>query len=75
VEPPADVQQWDGTDYTVRPVTGQAANKTYRCPGCQQLIRPGQPHLVTWPADDPEASDRRHWHRVCWEARHRRRPR
>ena len=67
--------EWDGENYAVRPVTGQAAGKTYVCPGCQQLIRPGQPHLVVWPSYQPEAEDRRHWHRVCWDARDRRPPR
>jgi hypothetical protein len=60
----------------VRPVSGAGATKTYRCPGCDQEIRPGTPHLVTWPAaglGGPE--DRRHWHGVCWTARARRRPR
>jgi hypothetical protein len=67
-------ETWRGEDYVVRSVTGAAAAKSYRCPGCDQEIRPGQPHLVTWPAHDSDASDRRHWHTPCWAARERRGP-
>lgn len=57
-------------DWVVRPVTGDAATKTYRCPGCDQEIRPGLAHLVAW---RPGAEgDRRHWHTPCWRARSRR---
>jgi hypothetical protein len=55
-------------------VTGTAASKPYRCPGCDQLIRPAVPHVVCWPLEDVEASDRRHWHTVCWQARETRVP-
>jgi MFS family permease len=67
-------------DWLVRPVTGAAATKTYRCPGCNQEIRPAIPHVVAWPdqaeggADGPGLSERRHWHTACWSARTRRRP-
>ncbi|MCU0266826.1 MAG: hypothetical protein MUC45_12080 [Actinomycetia bacterium] len=77
----------DGT-WVVRPVTGSAATKAYRCPGCDQEIRPATPHVVAWPADGPDdvdpsagtdptgrLADRRHWHTACWAARARRRPR
>ncbi|MDQ4103877.1 MAG: hypothetical protein M3186_09270, partial [Actinomycetota bacterium] len=37
-------------EWVVRTVPGQQALKSYRCPGCDQEIRPGTPHLVTWPA-------------------------
>jgi hypothetical protein len=57
-------------EWVVRPVTAAAAAKTYRCPGCDQEIRPGLPHVAAWRVDDPD--DRRHWHRPCWQARHRR---
>ena len=71
-------------DWAIRPVTGAASGKTYRCPGCDQEIRPGAPHLVAWPAFprdsdldawdvDSAADQRRHWHTVCWRARDRRR--
>ncbi|HVV31248.1 MAG TPA: ATP/GTP-binding protein [Mycobacteriales bacterium] len=51
-------------DWEVRPVSGQAATKRYRCPGCDQEIPPGVPHVVAWAPDAVE--DRRHWHRGCW---------
>jgi hypothetical protein len=75
-------------DWVVRPAAGGAAGgaKTYRCPGCDQEIRPGMPHLVTWaayardsdldPWDTESAAElRRHWHTACWRARDRRRSR
>ena len=44
-------------------VPGAAARKTYRCPGCNQPIPPGTPHLVLWPTDrDDGVEQRRHWH-------------
>jgi hypothetical protein len=62
--PDAVVRLRDG-DWTVRPLSGAAAVKVYRCPGCDHEINPGTPHLVVW---QPErAADRRHWHRPCWE--------
>jgi hypothetical protein len=72
-------------DWVVRPLTGAAsAGKTYRCPGCDQEIRIGTPHVVTWPAytrdsdldpwdTDSAADRRRHWHTACWRARGNRR--
>jgi len=68
-------------DWIVRSVAGASTTKTYRCPGCDQEIRPGVPHLVAWPADTEQAAwhggggldDRRHWHTPCWNARLRRR--
>ena len=67
----------DGTRWNVRPVSG--SDKAYRCPGCDQLIEPGTPHVVAWSADhllgaDAAMADRRHWHDACWRARDRRRP-
>ncbi len=66
------VEEWRGEDYQVRRLTGSASTKPYRCPGCDQLIRPATPHVVAWPLADPEAGDRRHWHSACWRARDRR---
>lgn len=64
----------DGT-WMVRRVTGSASTKVYRCPGCDQEIRPATPHVVAWPADGlGDLGDRRHWHTTCWSARGRRRP-
>jgi len=62
-------------DWIVRMVAGANAVKAYRCPGCDQLIPAGVPHVVAWPADERGgADDRRHWHRPCWNARSRRTP-
>ena len=66
-------------EWFVRPVSGAAAGKAYRCPGCDQEVRAGVPHVVAWPADGPRSDDgalgeRRHWHTPCWAARRRRRP-
>ncbi|MGY1812004.1 hypothetical protein [Blastococcus sp. SYSU D00820] len=80
---PDPVEEAADGDWVVRPVTG-SAGRVYRCPGCDQEIRPGTPHVVTWPAyardsdldpwDTESATDRRrHWHTVCWRARARRR--
>jgi hypothetical protein len=73
------VEEWRGEDYVVRRITGSASTKPYRCPGCDQQIRPATPHVVAWPAGDagaPPASaggeNRRHWHAACWRARDRR---
>jgi hypothetical protein len=68
-------------DWIVRSVSGAGSSKTYRCPGCDQEIKPGVPHVVAWPADTEQAAwhggggldDRRHWHTPCWNARSRRR--
>lgn len=64
------VEEHPDGDWAVRPVTGSGTGKTYRCPGCDQPIRPVTPHLVAWRPDDAE--DRRHWHTTCWRARDRR---
>jgi hypothetical protein len=72
------VERYGGQEYVVRRVTGSAATKPYRCPGCRQVIRPATPHTVAWPvvpsmfADDG-LDERRHWHTACWSARDRRR--
>jgi hypothetical protein len=48
----------------VRHVQPYEAEKSYRCPGCDHDIRPGEGHKVVVPRDAPE--DRRHWHNGCW---------
>jgi hypothetical protein len=78
------VQWWRDVEYRVRAVSGSAPSgsvlagaasaRPYRCPGCDQLLAAGVAHLVAWPADDLDASDRRHWHTACWRARDRRTP-
>lgn len=67
------VESWRGEQWWVRHLTGSAAGKTYRCPGCDQEVRPGMPHVVVWPVDEGTA-ERRHWHTGCWRARDRRGP-
>jgi len=67
------VEEWAGVGYLVRPVSGSGSTKPYRCPGCDQQIPPGTPHVVAWPAGDPDAGHRRHWHTACWRSRDRRR--
>jgi hypothetical protein len=62
----------DGAEWVVRRITGSSSTKTYRCPGCDQEIRPVTPHVVAWPVD--AVDERRHWHTPCWRARHRRAP-
>ena len=73
----------DDDEWGVRQVTGSASTRAYRCPGCDQEIRPATPHVVAWPAsfredgsDDEDAglAQRRHWHTACWRARGRRAP-
>jgi len=69
------VQTWRDGEWQVRAISGPAAVKIYRCPGCDQEIRLGVPHLVAWPADGwGDVTDRRHWHSGCWRARDRRSP-
>jgi hypothetical protein len=56
-------------DWLVRPITGSSSVRTYRCPGCDQEIRPATPHVVAWPVGALE--ERRHWHTACWRRRDR----
>lgn len=60
--------------WIVRSVPGAAAVKTYRCPGCSQVVSPGTPHVVAWPAEPglltaSGLEERRHWHTGCWQRR------
>jgi len=62
-------------EWMVRLIPGGTSEKSYRCPGCDQEIRPGIAHVVVWPADERgDLTDRRHWHTGCWRARDRRAP-
>jgi hypothetical protein len=62
-------------EWVVRAVPGSSSDRVYRCPGCDQLVAAGVPHVVAWPAGEHGSVDeRRHWHRPCWAARTRRRP-
>ncbi len=62
----------DGS-WNVRRLTGVTVVKAYRCPGCQQEIAVGTPHVVAWPTES-DGEERRHWHTGCWAARERRHP-
>ncbi len=74
------IESWPDGDFVVRPVSGAAATKLYRCPGCDHEIAQGVPHVVAWPADaqpfgiNVGVGERRHWHRACWQRRLHRRP-
>ena len=74
VSGPERHETWPDGDWVVRLVPGTTSTKSYRCPGCDQEIPPGTPHLVAWPAELPGPAGRRHWHRPCWEQRMLRRP-
>jgi len=67
------VEEWPDGDWVVRRGTG-ADGRVYRCPGCDQEIRAGLPHVVSWPAWPGGEEERRHWHTACWRARIRRNP-
>jgi hypothetical protein len=67
VRAPAGEQVEDG--FVVRRVPG-SSGRAYRCPGCDQELPSGSPHVVAWPEGRPD--DRRHWHTACWAARDRR---
>lgn len=72
------IENWGGRQWRVRQIPGSAAGKIYRCPGCNQEIRPGVTHLVAWPVEGLPGftgeGERRHWHTACWRARDRRGP-
>jgi hypothetical protein len=73
---PERVEEFQGEEYHVRAITGSTSTKDYRCPGCQQTIRPATPHVVAWPVEPGIFSregldDRRHWHTGCWSRRER----
>ncbi|AQX14720.1 hypothetical protein BCR15_02700 [Tessaracoccus lapidicaptus] len=60
-----------GRTWIVRDVPAHRAVKEYRCPGCDQRVAPGTPHLVAWPDTPPLGAEsglevRRHWHPHCW---------
>jgi len=71
---PEQIESWPDGDWVVRLVPGAASAKSYRCPGCDQEIPAGTPHLVAWPSLSSGPSERRHWHRPCWDRRMQRRP-
>ncbi len=68
-------EAYAGTRWTVRAVSGASATRAYLCPGCQQHVPPGVPHVVVWPAEGVGGlGDRRHWHTGCCQKRDARPP-
>jgi hypothetical protein len=65
-------QSWPDGDFAVRHVSGSGDGKVFRCPGCDQEIHSGTPHVVAWP--EGRLDDRRHWHTACWSKRLHRTP-
>ncbi|MEU8103804.1 ATP/GTP-binding protein [Nonomuraea muscovyensis] len=63
------VEEWPDGEWKVRMLTGASSAKNYRCPGCDQEIPGGQPHLVSWPSWAGGDDERRHWHTTCWRKR------
>jgi hypothetical protein len=63
------LESWPDGEWKVRQVSGDGSGKPYRCPGCDHEIRPGLPHVVSWPAWAGGESERRHWHTACWRKR------
>jgi hypothetical protein len=63
--------QWteDDDGVEVRHVQPYQAVKSYRCPGCDHDIRPGEGHEVVVPRAAPH--ERRHWHTGCWHRQSR----
>ncbi|AJE42555.1 hypothetical protein [Streptomyces nodosus] len=65
-------ESWGGEQWCVRHVAGGSTEgKSYRCPGCDQVIPSGVPHVVAWP-EHSGVDERRHWHKACWNAKDRR---
>jgi hypothetical protein len=63
------VEEWPDGEWKVRVLSGSAAAKVYRCPGCDQEIGAAAPHVVSWPNWPGGEHERRHWHTVCWRKR------
>ncbi len=62
-------ERYAGGLWTVRRIAGTSI-RDYLCPGCQQEIAGGTPHVVAWPAEGVGGmGDRRHWHTGCWQRR------
>jgi len=71
--PPLSAFDDDPDAIEVRHMQPYEAVKTYRCPGCDHEIRPGEGHEVVVPLNSP--AERRHWHTGCWHRETRARDR
>ena len=58
-------EQWSDGNWIVRRISGSAATKDYRCPGCDHEIKPATPHTLSYL--ERYLDERRHWHTACWE--------
>ena len=54
LRPPAGEAVEDG--HVVRRVAGSAPGRAYRCPGCDQELDGGTPHVVAWPEGRSETT-------------------
>lgn len=57
--------------FLVRQVPADRALKSYVCPGCGSVVKPGLAHVVVWPEEPgfgyrSGLDERRHWHSHCW---------
>ena len=71
----AAVQAKADGQWMVQTMRPENAAKTYRCPGCDRPVPPGEGHVVVWPVrpaigSSSAVADRRHWHAACWKLRH-----
>lgn len=69
----ATVVKADGR-WLVQTLAAGRSVKSYLCPGCQQAVPTGTPHVVVWPVQPSIGSsspvdERRHWHQSCWNRR------
>ena len=62
---------WASTEDVKVMASAGERRKSYRCPGCNQEIRPGTAHLVVMEREEFEG--RRHWHTPCWRRELKRR--
>jgi hypothetical protein len=67
----ARLERKEDGEWMVQSMPADSATKSYTCPGCNQTVGPGTPHLVTWPREASigqvvAVDERRHWHSGCW---------
>jgi len=71
------VESGPGGEWVTQQIAGAESGKTYRCPGCDQIIASSIAHIVAWEYFggnlDEGVETRRHWHKACWANRMNRR--